>query len=401
MNKLSILVIAACPFPANYGSPAAIRELSDSMAEIGHDVHIVTYSYGDDLPVKYAKVHRLPKWGASGKVTVGPTWQKPIYDFMLIFLACHIAFKYKCRIIHAHNYEGALVGICARVITGLPLLYNAVNLMSDELHTYNFIKPQWLAKKLAGFLDWFVPLIPDEILTISNELKVKLIDAGVPPAKITVIPIGVLPELFDHADPKRFSPTLNPKGAPMVIYAGTIDFFQRVDYLVEAFARLDAAHADALLFFVCPFTQPELKKDLQEQARKLNIEHRLVWVDSHPLEDLPDYLILGSVAVVPRPNCPGYPVKLLNYMCASRPIVVAEGSAKGLLHLENGYVCADDDVDGMSKGIALLLTDRKLAERLGKAAHQTLLEEFDWRALCRKIEPIYQKMLLKKEGETS
>jgi len=43
-----ILMLAACPFPANYGTPGCIKEMSEIMAELGHEVHVLTYPFGDD-----------------------------------------------------------------------------------------------------------------------------------------------------------------------------------------------------------------------------------------------------------------------------------------------------------------------------------------------------------------
>ena len=39
-------MVAACPFPANHGSAASIREMSDTLTDMGHSVHIVTYPTG-------------------------------------------------------------------------------------------------------------------------------------------------------------------------------------------------------------------------------------------------------------------------------------------------------------------------------------------------------------------
>ena len=50
--KLKLCVLAACPFPANHGTPGSIRELVEATAERGHEVHVVTYHIGEDLPVK-------------------------------------------------------------------------------------------------------------------------------------------------------------------------------------------------------------------------------------------------------------------------------------------------------------------------------------------------------------
>ena len=52
-------MVAACPFPANHGSSASIREMSDTLSELGHNIHIVTYPTGqEEIKVRYATVHR-------------------------------------------------------------------------------------------------------------------------------------------------------------------------------------------------------------------------------------------------------------------------------------------------------------------------------------------------------
>jgi glycosyltransferase involved in cell wall biosynthesis len=76
-------------------------------------------------------------------------------------------------------------------------------------------------------------------------------------------------------------------------------------------------------------------------------------------------------------------------MCSALPIVVSEGAAKGIVHLDNGWVNRDHDVDSMSEGILRLLEDRPLAVKLAESAKQTIYREFAWKSLCLKIELIY------------
>jgi len=399
-RKLSILVVAACPFPANYGSPAAIKEMSEGMADRGHDIHIVTYPYGDGMHVRGAQIHRIPSLGISHQVSVGPAWHKPLLDLLMVFKACRLIWKYKCDIIHAHNYEGQLVGICAKLITGRPLLYNAVNSMTDELTSYHFIKPVFLARWLAIFLDWFVPKFSDYTLTLTQELLELLASKGVPRERMVCIPAGIWPEMFQYANPDRFRDALQLRDKRVVLYTGTLDRFQRLDLLLRAFARLGLEFSDTVLLLVSPFTKDILRRELESLAEELGITTRLRWVDKHPLEDLPDYLILGDVAAVPRPHSSGQPIKILNYMAMARPIVAAAGGAKGIRHLENGFVCRDEDVDHMAEGISILLTDRSLAKQLGEAGLRTLREEYDWRILCQRIESTYFCILSPEQTRT-
>src|SRR5438067_4664122 len=165
MNKrYSVAMVAACPFPANHGSAASIREMSDTLSDLGHNVHIVTYPTGqEDIRVRRAVVHRTSPFRAESDARVGPSPEKFLLDFNLLRLLLRVIRRERIEIIHAHNYEGALIGLMAKWITRRPLLYNAVNLMSDELASYRFIRPIWLAHALGRTLDWFVPIFPDHI----------------------------------------------------------------------------------------------------------------------------------------------------------------------------------------------------------------------------------------------
>jgi len=388
-RKLSILMVAACPFPANYGSPAAIKEMSESMADLGHDVHVVTYPYGDEISVRGIHIHRVSGFGLLHQVSSGPAWHKPVLDLLMVFKACQLIWKYKCDIIHSNNYEGQLVGICAKLITGRPLLYNAVNSMTDELSSYGFIKPAFLARWLASFLDWSVPRFSDYVLTLTQELFEFLVGKGISREKMVCIPAGIQPEMFQHTNPDRFRDSLQLRDKRVILYTGTLDRFQRLDILFRAFARLGPEFSDTVLLLVSPFVKEVLRHELETLAGELGITARLRWVDRHPLEDLPDYLVLGDVAVAPRPASAGHPIKILNYMGTRRPIVAAAGGGKGIWHLQNGFVCRDEDVEHMAEGLSTLLTDRKLAEQLGEAAFRTVQEEYNWRIQCQKIENIY------------
>ena len=110
------------------------------------------------------------------------------------------------------------------------------------------------------------------------------------------------------------------------------------------------------------------------------------------MAELPDYLALASVAVISRPNIPGHPIKLLNYMAAGKAIVCFAGAAKGVRHMHDAYVVADHDVSAMSRGIVALLRDSALALKLGGAARETVVRDFDWRHLCADVEAVYEAM---------
>jgi len=390
----SIAMVGACPFPANYGSAASIREMSDTLSDMGHNVHIVTYPFGQgDIRVRTANVHRTGPFRPEANPKVGPSRQKFSLDFQLLRLLCRVIRTENIDIIHAHNYEGALIGIMAKWLTRRPLLYNAVNLLSDELAGYNFIRPAWVAHFIAHGLDWFTPIFPNHITAVSPELRDWLLKRGLPEKKVDLVPAGIEPDLFDHAQPEKFRQEYQLNGRPIVMYTGVLDAYQRIDYLLRAFAVALREKPDALLLVVSPLVSEACENQHKQLATKLGISSSIVWISPHPLHDLPSYLALADVCVMPRPECPGHPIKLLNYMLAGKPVVSFAGGAKGLTHLHDAFIVPNHDGEALGRGIVTLLSDRKLAAELGANARTTVLANFDWRHICAKIERIYDRLL--------
>jgi 1,2-diacylglycerol 3-alpha-glucosyltransferase len=393
-ENYSVAMVAACPFPANHGTPGAIREMSDTLSQMRHAVHIVTYETGQkDIVVRYAKIHRTGPFRPETNVKVGPSLEKFLLNFKLLRLLCRLIRRERIEIIHAHNYEGALIGVMAKWITGRPLLYNAVNLMSDELAGYRFIRPAWLARAIAHGLDWLVPIFPDHITAVSPELKQWFVDHGTSERKVDVIPCGIRPEMFDNANPEKIRRRHPINGRAIVMYTGVLNAFQRIDYLLRAFAVVSKQLPDTLLMMVSALVSESHQREHQKLADQLGISDAIMWMAPHSLEDLPSYLAVASVTVVSRPDCPGHPIKLLNYMLAGKPIVCFAGAAKGVRHLHDAFIVPDHDCDALGRGIITLLKDRALAARLGANARTTVLANFDWRRICQRIEHIYARLL--------
>jgi glycosyltransferase involved in cell wall biosynthesis len=208
-----------------------------------------------------------------------------------------------------------------------------------------------------------------------------------------MVPAGIEPDLFDGPAPEKFRKQYQINGRPVVMYTGVLNAFQRVDYLLRAFAVALRERPEAILLVVSPLVSELHEKEQKQLAAELGISSSIVWISPHALQDLPSYLALADVTVVPRPECPGHPVKLLNYMLAGKPVVSFAGGAKGVRHLHDAFIVPNHDFEALGRGIVTLLNDRALAAELGNNARATVLAEFDWRQICRKIERIYGRLL--------
>jgi glycosyltransferase involved in cell wall biosynthesis len=156
-DRFKVCMLAACPFPANHGTPGSIREMAETLVERGHEVHIVTYHVGEDISVRGPRLPRITPLTSESHVIVGPRVPRPLYDLQMVFKTLEVIRRHRPDVLHAHGYEAALAAWLCRLATGLPVVYSGHNIMSDELASYRLIRPRWLADVLARTLDAVVP----------------------------------------------------------------------------------------------------------------------------------------------------------------------------------------------------------------------------------------------------
>ena len=108
--------------------------------------------------------------------------------------------------------------------------------------------------------------------------------------------------------------------------------------------------------------------------------------------ELPRLLASAHVAVNPRVDCDGVPVKLLNYMASGRAVVSFEGSAPGVTHRVNGWLARSGDADSMAEGIVALLQDASLRASLGAAARDYVGANSRWASVAERSEALYLRL---------
>jgi hypothetical protein len=73
--------------------------------------------------------------------------------------------------------------------------------MADELPSYGFVKPAFLAAPIARFLDRVVTKLPDYFISVITELREALVRLGARAERISFIACGVKGRMFDKGDP--------------------------------------------------------------------------------------------------------------------------------------------------------------------------------------------------------
>jgi glycosyltransferase involved in cell wall biosynthesis len=394
-ERLRICMLAPTPFPANQGTPGSIREMAEGVSARGHEVHIVTYHIGQDIPVKGPQVHRIGPLRLEKAVFVGPTKSRPWYDLKMIFKTLAVIRKHRPHLLHAHGYEAALIGWVCRLLTGVPLVYSGHNTMADELASYHFIRPQWLCRALARFLDAVVPRLGNRVLPHSPNMD-RFFRERVQPGRIEpVVPFGISLEAMtgSPADGAAVRRQYGLEGKPVVLYAGLMDEFQRLDLLLEAMVGVARAEPEARLLLVVTIPNDRHRANFLARAEKLGVADKVILTEPQPLEAVPRFLQAADVAVVPRPQVPGFPIKLINYMAARRPCVLFASSAGHLRHGRDALLAGEDTGAALGEAIVKVLREPALRQRLARNGHRFVREHHDRRLVARQVCDAYAHAL--------
>ena len=120
--------------------------------------------------------------------------------------------------------------------------------------------------------------------------------------------------------------------------------------------------------------------------------NNIVFLESFSFHELTHLIAAADVMVIPRGKCAGFPMKLLNYMAAEKPIVAMRGSAKILEDGKNGLVA--DTWEELGEKTLILLRNKELSKRLGEAGRLEL-GKFAPDVIAGRMEQIYMSLLKK------
>lgn len=384
--RLRIALVAACPFPLARGTPVRIQRMAEALAERGHDVHVITYHLGyGELPAQ-VHVHRMANLRFYRKRSPGPSPVKlAIVDPLLARRLRRTLREQPFDVIHAHHYEGLLVAAAARVGLRIPLIYDAHTLLSSELPYYNFGLPKAVKRAVGRWFDRQLPKLAEHTICVTQTIRERLIgECGFAPERVSVIMNGVEVE---HFDPAAQAATRTHE-RPTVIFTGNLAGYQRIDLLLQAFQQVIASIPDARLLIASDSSFAPY----EALARQLGVREHIELIDSPKFDELPALLAGADVAVNPRTDGDGVPVKLLNYMAAGRAVVSFASSAPGVIHGQTGWLAEPGNVRQFAEGVVALLRDPEASRRLGQAARRYIQDNCRWPLVAERCEAVYRAL---------
>jgi glycosyltransferase involved in cell wall biosynthesis len=271
-----------------------------------------------------------------------------------------LAVETGADVVHAHGYKADIYVYQALRAKNIPLV--------STCHTWY---DNDLLVSLYGALDRFVLRKYGRVVAVSDEVKQRLLKAGVLEEKIHLVRNGIDLRPFYGASPLlREDPALGR--AVIVGLVGRLAKEKGVDVFLRAAVRVLMEVPGAR--FVVVGEGPE-RDGLVSLIEELGIRESVSMVGRR--DDMPS--VYASLDVMVSSSWKeGLPMAILEGMASRRPLVAtAVGEVPGVVQDGvTGVLVPAGDVEAIAAGIVALLQDSALRERFGAAARRLVEEEF-------------------------
>lgn len=395
-------------FPALGGAERHVYLLSKLLAEKGHDVTIYTTRSltSDDIPqltleppfvARKKTIQTLPREETIDGVVVK---RFPVHfrfwSFLFVPEFTVALLHENADIFHVHGYQPFTSLDCAAVVKAKNFRKSIV------LTTHDVEIAESLPHYAHGLLRFYdisfgrlLLEFSGKIIVINPDDTTRLVEMGAPRSKLVCLPNGIDTEFFDPDKvtsaeggkfKQRFSLCQN-----VITFVGRLEKRKRIDLLVVAFKKVLERIRDCSLMIIGPdYGDFEF---LCAFAKKLGVSDSIVFTDRLSEEELRvAYSVSNVVASMSEQEAFG--LTLLEAMAMRIPVVAH--AWKGMKYVvqdgKTGFLTDAGDPNDLASHIMTILTNGRVAKRMGKFGRAYVDETFNIRKIASQIEQLYARL---------
>lgn len=404
MNLLAI----TSSYPRYEGDPTApfVEAIVRHVAARGHTVHLLlpesrSWSRPDTEgrvhyhPYRYSPVRSWTPWGYSESLEGGVKIKRPLYALAPLVLlsalrtADALLRSGEFDLVHAHWIvpNGPIGAIAARR-QDLPLvvtLHGSDMAVSERSRAIGRAT-RWTFARAAA------------VTAPSGDLLERARRLGASHLR-ELIPYGADARSLE-ADPRevdRLRGRLGLRPDDVVVAGlGRLIPVKGFEYLVEALAKARVARPELRLVLV---GDGDLREQLGVRARSFGIADSVVFAGMVERDEIPIYLGVADIVVVPSVHYGGYvdglPNVALEAMAAGKPLVATR--VGGLPELvrdgETGLLVDEKDADELADAIVELAGDPAVRARMGDSGRALIRDSLSWESVAGRYEAVYERVV--------
>jgi len=391
-----LLLTQVLPYPPDSGPKVKTWNVIKYLAQAGHEITLASFVRGDQSPdvqrlQPYCRaVHTVPMdrgmaqdgWAMLRSGLSGQPWMMVRDDRAAMRRRVdQLAAATRFDIAHADQLN--MAQYAARVPGARKVLdaHNALWLLYRRLAETMTPGPRkWLLgrdwRRLKAY-EGRVCREFDAVTAVSDEDKTALEEAMGRASDIIVIPIAV--------DTDEEMPPARPPNADRILHIGTMYWPPNIDgvlwFVREVFPRIRARRPE-VIFDVVGARPPQELVALGGGESGVNVTGYVA--------DPTPYVENAAVMIVPLRAGGGMRVKILNALSQALPIVSTTIGCEGIAVEAGRHLLIADTPDAFAQATLRLLSDRHLADTLGRNGRHLIQTTYDYRVACRALEDVYR-----------
>ena len=367
------------------GMQVHVRELTEALERRGHSLEFVA-PQAADKPARSGLVGRLaalrghlPRWLAEG--------MELAYDRRAARDLRRAVTRFSPDILYERYNAFLSAGLKLKRATGLPFLVEVNAPLVEERKAHGGLALERIARRMEQAV-WRGA---DAVLPVSEALAEHVRRAGVPDARIHVIPNGVRLAAFADIRDQGVRQRLRLADKLVFGFVGFVRPWHGLERVLDAFARLERADLHLLIVGDGP-----ARPAIEARARELGLGDHLTITGVVPHADIPSYLGAFDVALQPDVTPYASPLKLFEYMAAALAVIAPDRAniREIVRHGETAYLIEPTAPGALEAAIAALAGTGELRARLGSAARAEIeARDLTWDGNARRVETIAARLL--------
>ena len=354
-----------------YGAESVILNLARGLSDGGHSCVLGVFA---NSPNPNLQLHEK---ALEEGVPSYPFPCRGQFDLTAIRRIRYLAMETGADIIHTHGYKADVYTRLAMLDSGVPLVSTCHNWLDEDWRTY-----------LYGLVDRYVLRSFPRVVSVSEQVRQRLLKAGVQPERIRIIPNGI--DLYPFTVERRLDPVEWSQDRPAVVgMVARLSAEKGVDLFLHAAAQV--AGRISHVRFVVVGDGPD-REELEALIDELRLRPYVSMLGRR--NDMPAQYALFDL-LVSSSRKEGFPIAILEAMASGLPLVAAAAGdlLKVVRNGETGILLPTGDPGALASTIVDLLRDREKRRRLGAAARRLVESQYSARQMSNDYLDTYKDVV--------
>ena len=363
------------------GSGVVATELAHALVRRGHRVHLISseppFRWRDGVPELFFERVEMLSY---------PLFREPQYLLALATTIARVACDHRLDLIHAHYAvpHATAAYLADRILEEEPDACQPRTVTTLHGTDITLVGSDPSYRRVVAF-----SIEQSHAVTaVSESLKHDTMRAVGVRKSIDVVPNFLDCDEYSRVPSPPLRMALSPDGLPIVLHVSNFRPVKRVDVVFDVFAR---AYREVRARLVLVGDGPE-RELLARRVATSELADMVSFAGEQ--DDLVPWLSSADVFLLPSSE-ESFGLAALEAMACEVPVVVSRvgGLPEVITDGETGFLCAPDDLDGMTARVAALLQDSALRERIGRAAAAHVRAHYCVNAVVPMYEAVYERVM--------